>query len=168
MLRRAAVLKRICDRRRAQNAPKHRKLQKSIVFLKYALKMNLVKGEWFDLYDYSALTVKWQYRLWCVYVWNQKKTAFGFITAKKPRHFCRSYLYVFMQYTHVPGSRPPAIRMVLWSRCPLLLSALPGKWPPCLHPGSHHDQHHVSCRPLSTGCSSWLVLRFLVLSALTM
>jgi len=25
-------------------------LKKSIVFLKYALKMNLVKGEWFDLY----------------------------------------------------------------------------------------------------------------------
>ena len=26
-------------------------LKKSIVFLKYALKMDLVKGEWFDLYD---------------------------------------------------------------------------------------------------------------------
>jgi len=25
-------------------------LKKSIVFLKYALKMDLVKGEWFDLY----------------------------------------------------------------------------------------------------------------------
>ena len=26
-------------------------LKKSIVFLKYALKMDLVKGAWFDLYD---------------------------------------------------------------------------------------------------------------------
>jgi hypothetical protein len=26
-------------------------LKKSIVFLKYALKMDLVKGEWFDLYS---------------------------------------------------------------------------------------------------------------------
>ena len=26
-------------------------LKKSIVFLKYALKMDLVKGEWFDLYE---------------------------------------------------------------------------------------------------------------------
>lgn len=32
-------------------------LKKSIVFLKYALKMDLVKGEWFDLYDYTALTL---------------------------------------------------------------------------------------------------------------
>jgi len=29
-------------------------LKKSIGFLKYALKMVLVKGEWFDLYPISA------------------------------------------------------------------------------------------------------------------
>jgi len=31
-------------------------LKKSIVFLKYALKMDLVKGEWFDLYYYTSST----------------------------------------------------------------------------------------------------------------
>ena len=30
-------------------------LKKSIVFLKYALKMDLVKGEWFDLYDIAKI-----------------------------------------------------------------------------------------------------------------
>ena len=30
-------------------------LKKSIVFLKYALKMDLVKGAWFDLYDVKEL-----------------------------------------------------------------------------------------------------------------
>jgi len=30
-------------------------LKKSIVFLKYALKMDLVKGEWFDLYDFISM-----------------------------------------------------------------------------------------------------------------
>ena len=29
-------------------------LKKSIVFLKYALKMDLVKGAWFDLYNYMG------------------------------------------------------------------------------------------------------------------
>ena len=31
-------------------------LKKSIVFLKYALKMDLVKGAWFDLYGFGTLT----------------------------------------------------------------------------------------------------------------
>lgn len=30
-------------------------LKKSIVFLKYALKMDLVKGEWFNLYVFRAI-----------------------------------------------------------------------------------------------------------------
>ena len=30
-------------------------LKKSIVFLKYALKMDLVKGAWFDLYFFRAM-----------------------------------------------------------------------------------------------------------------
>ena len=31
-------------------------LKKSIVFLKYALKMDLVKGAWFDLYEMMKLS----------------------------------------------------------------------------------------------------------------
>jgi len=33
-------------------------LKKSIVFLKYALKMDLVKGEWFDLYGQKMTAIK--------------------------------------------------------------------------------------------------------------
>ena len=32
-------------------------LKKSIVFLKYALKMDLVKGAWFDLYELGGVIV---------------------------------------------------------------------------------------------------------------
>ena len=38
-------------------------LKKSIVFLKYALKMDLVKGAWFDLYVYFTLHRKYYLKL---------------------------------------------------------------------------------------------------------